>query len=841
MKNLRRWSPDDKLPPSLTIAADARLSRTDYADDQSWDVRLGQGDAAAIALQGQAGGRAGLISVVPMWKHDHHIIYQSQTYAQAPQFISFAPNYVEAQALIVPELELMTNFWVMESHAVGGMVRLKNNSDHPITIQMSMFGHVGINSREQLPEVVQINKRDLGLSFGRIGNLEPVLMLHQGQAIYGVGSGAKLGFELSINPGKSVMRRWVYVGLNDLKRSIRLAQDWLELDWQPFMQQISEANLALPKIKTDDDALDMVLALSTQRLAQAFLRPAGELPGNIFVGARVPTLGYSPRLDGRDHPRSWAIQDATLAYQIGRAVATIHPAFAKDMIRNALAKQEADGAIDLRTSPSSLREGVLATPVLARLAWQIYELEQDQAFLKASLPGLLRFFDRWMAVDADGDGVPEWQDERQLGYVALTSFGIGQSWAQGGDIRFVETPSLLAFLISEAESLLKMAGVLGDSRTKDRMKSVIRALHLALEEMWTGERYQYRDRDHHGTQGSISVLSKAPGDVPHNIRVSLDAPSRFIIRVVGGANHQPKLKLRLTGQDQQGNALVEVLETTDFVWLYRQGIATTRKVFAQLDEVSCEGLSRVYQINVDSYGTTALDLTTLLPLWLQTLPSSRQKALVALLTDPNRFQRSSGLSIADAQGPRFDPSSAEGEGGVWPFWQMLMIESLLQVGENRVALEIMRQYLDVLVQIWKKDGRYGQFYHSDKAESLGEKLHLAGIAPFSLLQQMFGVAIVSATAVWTGGSFAWGKAVVVEQHGVMVRRTRNGARIRFASGNVVEVDNGSPWQLLEDKPSKKKPSVAKAERPTPPSIPPVSGDEPAAPAPRVKIEVDHEE
>ncbi|MFN8450328.1 MAG: hypothetical protein U0521_17510 [Anaerolineae bacterium] len=80
-------------------------------------------------------------------------------------------------------------------------------------------------------------------------------------------------------------------------------------------------------------------------------------------------------------------------------------------------------------------------------------------------PGLLRFFERWLACDSDGDGFPEWQSEGQTGYPFMPSFALGLPWGQNAEIRYFETPDLLAYLLSEAISLREIAYTCGATPT----------------------------------------------------------------------------------------------------------------------------------------------------------------------------------------------------------------------------------------------------------------------------------------------------------------------------------------------------------------------------------------
>src|SRR5512145_1552079 len=149
MGSLRRWQLEPTAPLSLQIAADARLSSTDYADDQTWELALGTLDAPALVLQTQYGGRAGLVSLLPLWQHDGRMVYQAQAYAKPPLLTGFAPGYLRAQAALTLQLTLQAEYWVMDSHAVGARFTLTNDTPEPATVRLDLFGHVGLNSKEQ--------------------------------------------------------------------------------------------------------------------------------------------------------------------------------------------------------------------------------------------------------------------------------------------------------------------------------------------------------------------------------------------------------------------------------------------------------------------------------------------------------------------------------------------------------------------------------------------------------------------------------------------------------------------------------------------------------------------
>ena len=58
-------------PLRLTLAADARLSPTDYTNDQIWELLVGRGEPGAILLQTTYGLRARNMRVFPQFVEEH--------------------------------------------------------------------------------------------------------------------------------------------------------------------------------------------------------------------------------------------------------------------------------------------------------------------------------------------------------------------------------------------------------------------------------------------------------------------------------------------------------------------------------------------------------------------------------------------------------------------------------------------------------------------------------------------------------------------------------------------------------------------------------------------------
>lgn len=802
MRNIRRQNIDASAPFEYCLAADARSSRTDYCDDQVWSLRLGARDEAALAFQTQFGGRAGLVSLVPMFRKADRLVYQAQTYAQKPVITYFAPNFLQVEAAPTTDLALAARFWAMESRAAGGEFALTNTSAETIKLQLELFGHVVINNRNLRLNVLTLGDGTLALHLGQIGEINPVVALEGAETeIYGVRiNSPKIGRILDLQPAETARVPFVAAGLADMRDSFSLAMHWMSRPWDRHFERIDNDAAAVPKISSGNADWDRLIDLSYAHLVKAFLRPTEHFPHSSFVANRAGDRGWSRRGDGGDHIRAWAGQNPTLAYLAACAVASVDGELAKGVIRNYLATQDPDGFIDRQPGLGGQRQGLLMMPLLARLSWSVYQATDDQEFLAEVYPALVAFFGRWLQsdMDADDDGAPEWLAERQMGYIAFPTFGRGQYWAQGADIRQMETPDLLGYLISEADALCAIAAALGEAESVEVLSKQLAMMESSLEEFWHDGRYRYRERDSHLTSGAVELLQAGAGDQAHEIERTLSQPARVVVRVVGGVSQRPRITLELDGRDASGIERALKADVNEFEWQNRQGVYTTAMPFSHVNRIHVVGLSRVYKVYAATIDSSRLDINALLPLFCGRLPPERSAALVELALDEARFLRSNGLTMVSASDRNFDPSNARGGGGIWMFWLSLVGEGMVRAGFRAEATTVVKRVLEGLRRVLAREGKLSQFYHSDEAKGYGEDHHIGGIVPLKLLSDVLGVSIVAADRVWVGGEFTWGAPISVEQHGLTVERDAEETRIKFPSGHSETLPADAAWQLVRD-------------------------------------------
>jgi len=795
---LRRWRLTPADPYCAIIAADARFCATDYADDQSWELQSGAGESAALVFSTRYGGRLGQASLAPLWIIGGQARYAAQDFHTPPAITHFAPGYLRAEGSLTPELGLTAEFFVFESHACGGRFTLANSGGEPLALRADLVGFAAAEGRERRVTLVPAGDGH-ALTFGKAGNLRPVIAV-EGGASDGL-SASRVGVSLTIPAGGQAVVRWVHGGEKSIAASLALVERWLARDWNAVLARTARGEAAVPSIETGDPDLDAVLAASYQQLLQAFLNPEGPLPNPSIVGARHPGRGFSARPDGSAHPRAWAGQSGPLIYPAALATAMADARLAQALVLNELAVQQDDGSIDWRPGLAGQQQGMLALPLLARLAWGVFQYTEDDAFLTEVFPGLLRFLRRWRAadLDADGDGLLEWQSEVQTGYPFFPSFGRGFPWAQNADIGTAETPDLLAYLLSEAVSLREMAFYLRDAEAEAECARYAEGYAAALEALWNGERYSTRDRDTHQMGGGRALLTDAPADAPLFLAEPLDPPARLLITLHGGAEQTPRFGLVVEGLDANGQPLREEFGPGQIVWTHSRGTLTTQSVFSVVNALHPEGLSRVFRLSAATVDWSRRDLNAILPLWAAGLPAERVDQLVAFYEAALRVPN--GVTMVATGDPAYRPDNRDGAGGVWPFWLTLIGEGLIEAGRFGEAADLLQRLLKAQIEALRTHKAFSEYLHSNEPAGLGEIGHVGGIAPLHLFLRVAGVRIISANKVWAGGPFVLAAPVTVRRLGVVVTRSAEGTHIQFPSGRAVVLPSNAPMTEVVDAPA----------------------------------------
>lgn len=779
---MRAWNLALGDPLYLTLAADFRFGGADYLNDHIWEFEPGLGEPSALSLHTTYGLRARSMRLFPRFGEGRLTVTNPADFFRAPRLRAFYPNFLEVEFAPLENLDVAAEFWAAGSQVVAGRITLTNRATAARKIRLDLCavlapleGQAFFAAQSQMIHVLT----------GTTGGLAPLLYMTGGPAPTN-GPYPALTVDLDIAPGASRQVTWALAALAASGPSFELARRTAARPWEAEKARIQmTAESQMVDIQTGNPDWDAAFAF-TQKAALSLFLPASEhLPNPSFVLARGPDHGASRKSDGTDYPLPWAGQTPLEAYYLASLLPGA-PALARGLLANFLAAQNEDGFIDLRPGLAGQRAKMLAAPLLASLAWQVYQSTNDASFLAESFPKLLAFFWNWFspAHDRDRDGLPEWDHLLQSGFEDNPLFDAWHPWSQGVDIRTVDSPGLYAMLAREAGCLILMAEKLGRGGEVELVRRQAELLEKAVASAWDEHAalYAYRDLATHLSQPG-KVIAEGRGGQPLKPKAVFEKPVRLLVEVhtQSFAAKHPEARIA----ELSTTAPVEVIPFERFTWRSGGLVATSQKVYTRLGRVEVVGLNKKDTVIVRTVDLTAQDHTLLLPLWAGLPDLQRAQTMIGrALLDASRFDRPFGIP-ACASCP--DDEAGAVCSSVHLPWNGLIGEGLLAYGFRTEAARLTEHLMAAVILNLKQNRAFYQRYHADTGAGLGERNALTGLAPLGLFLQTLGVTIFSGTRVRLEGKNPFPWPITIQYRGLTVRRGADSTEVTFINGKSVTV------------------------------------------------------
>ncbi|MBI3764194.1 MAG: hypothetical protein HY260_20325 [Chloroflexi bacterium] len=802
---MRTWNLTADDPLALRLAADVRLGPTDYADDQIWELTLAGGDPPALALRTAYGLRcrdarlfASFRDVGTAPAAAPPFVTDPKDFAAPVTLTKFYVSYLEVRYSPLPAIQVVAEYWAADSHAVAGRLTIANEGSMPRTVAVHLSSVLRPSEGGEVMGPVKIG--DTNLLTGKTGNLVPALVA-EGPGPADVTPWPSLSRTLELAPGETGYCHWVQAARASAEESLAAARAvFARRPWEAEFSKIELVNASNPEIETGDRDWDAAFAFAHKVSLACYVGPTSHLTHPSFIFTRIPERGYSRAGDGSDHPWQWDGQVATEAYVNLPIITPAAPELAKGVIRNWLAVQAPDGFIDWKPGLAGQRNRALCIPLLASIAWQIYEHTEDRDFLAEVYPGLRQFFEHWFRpkYDRDQDGVPEWTHTIQSAFDSNPSFDRFSRWAQAADITQAESPDLAAYLYREAQSLIAISQLLNIPDDVPGLSRRAETLRAAVAKMWndaTGS-YHYVDRDHHESPTG-GVLAQGRGEVSAEINRRFAPSARVLIRSYGPGEARPPVSVAIHGRGRRGRRRIETIKPSHFQWYWGMGTASSEKLYAEIERVEVNGLTDEFETTVSTTDYTRQDQTLLLPLWAGLPDRGRAEALRKTILDPERYWRPYGIPNCSAQDPAYRPDNRDGSGGVWMMWNTMLGEGLVEYGYRDEAAELIRHVMAAMLHTLKNEKTFREAYNSDALEGLGDRDYLWGVAPAYLFLKTVGIRIISSRKVWLTGRNPFPNTVTIRYRGVSVSKSGSTSVVVFPSEREVVVTSVAE-QMVED-------------------------------------------
>ena len=791
---MRTWSLRAGDPLSLRLAADARLTVPDYVDDQIWELALDGGDPPALSLQTSYGLRARGMRLFPGFVLDGKHVTDPAQFLSPPTVRRFYPNYLRVDFSPFPDLEIQSEYWVPDSHTLAGRYVLRNLGPSSRRVRVILYAVLRPGEDPQAMSEAAVSGATI--LTGRTGGLAPVIFLSGGAVVERAPYPA-LAVNHELGPGDAKSVTWAHAGLKTLEASFEAARAAAGRVWDAEIARLELTNASLVEIETGDPDWDAALALAQKVALSGYVGPTRHLPHASFVLTRLPDRGYSERGDGRDYTLHWDGQTAAHAYLSLSQILPAAPELARGVLRNFLAERTADGAVDGKPGLGGQRAGTLCAPLLATLAWRVYQHTQDRELLEECFPRLLESLDAWFteAHDRDQDGVPEWDHTIHAGFDDWPSFVRWQEWGQGLELTKAETPDLASYLYRECTSLIEIARLLDRLAVIQPLVARAERLRQTVEHSWyeVTSSYHHLDRDLHLSPHGHR-LGDGRGQFTLAVQRSFDPPARVLIRSHGIEGLSHAVQVLIHGREEKGRSRVERLNERDFQWFWDRGTSTSENTYAEIEKIEVRGLSQDFSTEIWTADYGRQDQTLLLPLWAGIPDASRAGQVIRrTLKDPDRYWRLFGIPICSARDPAYAADNRQGCGGVSMLWNTMLGESLVDYGFREEAAELVRRLMQGPLHTLRLDGAFREAYNADQPQGLGERDHLAGLAPTGLFLYVLGVRLISPNKVWLAGHNPFPWPVTVRWRGLeIVRVPMGGTSVTFPDGQRGDVVGEEP-------------------------------------------------
>lgn len=774
-------------PLRLAIAADARIAQTNYTDDQIWEFAANGGEPQAITLQTTYGLRAANMRLFPRFSVSHESIIEPEKFTKKPVIHRYYPNYLEISYAPFEELDVESEYWVPSSNTVTGRIRLLNSSAQNMQIKFEWIAL--LNPSEGGSRITPQKIESVPVLVGETGNISPVVFITGGAATVSSPYPA-LVHRIDLPPGKSRYFTWCQAGLETPQESFSSARQISGWNWDAEIARIDLLNSTQVEIYSGNDEWDNAFALAQNYAFSLFMGKTSHLDRTSFIGSRLPDDGYSYRGDGSDYDPQWSGQTPFDAYYLANICLPSSPELIEGILENSLNSINENGEIDWRPGLGGQMSNRLATPVLASLAWRIYEITNNQEFLDQIFPKLLKFFFSWFSPDhdRDEDGIPEWDHPIQAGFEDHPLFARWHKWAEGIDITTTESPSLCALLYRESQSIIRIAKLINVIEPVVTLESMGEKLRLAVENSWDENinSYFYWDRDSHITTGK-NVIGEQTGSGITQLDQNFSSPQRLVFRVTTNQETTRNSQITIHGRSSSGKHRVENISSEKLFWFPGWGTATSELIYSSIEFIDIQGLQEEDSIRISSADLTNQDITNLLPIWAGIPSNKRAKSLVEkTITDQNRYWGEYGLPACPDKDVHSENDVCR---SIFIPWCQMIAEGMISYGYRDEAAELVARIMEAITRTLKREGEFRQFYNADTGIGLGDSNSLWGLAPLGLFLDTLGIRLISPWKVRLAGinPFPW--PVTVKYRGMTILRGKNKTQVIFPDGQTVSIED----------------------------------------------------
>ncbi len=774
---------------TIRIAADARFSNTNFVDDQIWELNLSGGDPDASAVSTSYGRRTQSVRVFHAYILGDETVTSPQQYQEQPRITACFPSYVQTSSFPFVSVEAQTEHWAPESHLLASRTCLINHSEVAVDLKLILFAvhPAGPGARGLSQQRVE----GVNVLAGEAGNLQPVIFMNGG-AVFPEAVFPGLQVSARLQPGEFRYWTWIHAGLQQSHQSFQAARSFVHENWDARIARLEMLNAGILRVETGEPEWDLAFYLSQRTALASMMSPTHSLPHASYVKGRVPDSGYSHEGRGRDYDARWSGQQIQETGLLISNLVYAAPEMAEGLLLNFLHRQRLDGFAEGRPGLAGERSDNRCPPLLATLAWELYQHTGNRELLRSTHDGFLALFNSWFSADQDRDedGFPEWDSILHAEFEYWKPFVRWYPWGGAMEVSGAETVDLLSLLLREVTSLQLILEELGEQELCDVLDQRRHALLEDLDSMWLEEEgfFSHRDRDSH-EMAETELLGEGKGTFTLNLDRRFEHSNRVLVRVWGDENRSSDLEVHIHGRGERGRGRIEKIKRSDFSWFRHFGSSTAEKTYRYIEKIEIHGINRRFRTELLIPGARFVDSGSFLPLWAVADGSERMGQLVQNhLLRPDRFWRPGGIPECPVY-LREKNQQDEPESDLVSIVRNARIgEGLLQHGFQDEAAGLVVKLMSAITKTLAEDQGFRSYYDANSLSGTGDLDDVQGLVPLGLFMKTIGLHLQSPYVFSVEGvnPFPW--PVTVGWKGLTIRRDKDQTGIVFPDGQELQLE-----------------------------------------------------
>ncbi|MFN2302098.1 MAG: MGH1-like glycoside hydrolase domain-containing protein, partial [Anaerolineales bacterium] len=622
--------PFNKISPKAYIlAADGQFASFNQKDDQVWSICLDATNKHLFHLETTYGLRARSMRLIPYFIYQNQAVTNETDFAQSPSIKHYTPSMIQIIFDLKNGLHIKFTSFMPEPELLLGEVEIDSQSDMSTELTFDLAGIlVPMGEGKSMRPEKEGNNHIL---VGQSSNLYPLIFMTGGPNAIS-DPYPSLTKSLQFSPHQSHHLSWALVTKVSISASYKIARQAVASAWQGEAQkQVMKTAGQTIFIQTGDPDWDHAFFL-TQTIAKAHqVASFSESTDPLIISWRHPDYHFDARYNLGETGHLTNLEIVQLAQVMLPAQADIF----MDLIERTLDRfvesdyRPVQMPFDMKTCQ------LKACPLLSKLCLEIFEMTNDENFLKRVFPKLTHLIDLCRLPNEDHliDNFPVWESPEQLQLdTGLFSFDMWSEQSRGLDIESVESPALAAMFYQEATALSKIAQLLGDDAAFNRYLSLKNKLHTKLQNFWQPDHscFTYLDRQSHKCSHGEPIFE---GFIQESIDLSkrFDEPQRLHIQLISQDDSTRACTIHLNGENAEGKNIIEKIRVQNLRWVMGKANVTTRNLYTNLQTITFEGMGLKDRCLVETIDLSQCDISCLLPIGLGCFKPEQLSGLIKSL------------------------------------------------------------------------------------------------------------------------------------------------------------------------------------------------------------------